>query len=489
MSAPTPPLPQPAPSERPPVLYRARIPTRMALAYGSGNFAFAMLGLVVAVNLQFFYTDHVGLAAGWVSWSLLFARLLDGITDPLMGYVSDRTRTPLGRRRPYVLGAAVPLAIAFALLFSPPEVDDPSRHQGLLLAYMLALYVATYLVWTVGAIPYYSLGAELTDDYHDRTRLIAYREAWALAGLLVATVLPACLIHAYGGRAGYAFMGAILGAGTALFLIVSGALVRERPEFQGRPTLPPWTGWARTLENPHFRRILLAFALAAIAAAVPAVLVIYVSVYVIGTPEWWVQAMPGWMPTWSAYLLLYFGAGVLSLPLWSTLARRIGKRATWGISLALATGASAACWWLGEGRVAYFSLLLVLGGMSFGNHISLPPSIVADLIDWDEVRTGGRREASYFAIWALAMKFGNAFTGFAALQVLERVGYTPGVAQSETVKLWMLWMYSWFPAAFYLAAGLALLRFRFTRRDLEEAQQRVGRAASAGAGASADGAP
>jgi GPH family glycoside/pentoside/hexuronide:cation symporter len=116
----------------------------------------------------------------------------------------------------------------------------------------------------------------------------------------------------------------------------------------------------------------------------------------------------------------------------------------------------------------------VFGGVGFGNYVPLPPSMVADLIDYDQLLTGSRREGSYFAIWAFATKFGNALTGFVALQVLEHVGYVPGQAQSETVKLWMLWMYSWFPALFYRLAGLALYRFRFTRADLAEAQHRVG---------------
>ena len=458
---------------------RTGLPLRSAMAYGAGNFAFALLGLVVAVNLQFFYTDYVGLSAGLVSWSLLFARLFDGVTDPVMGWLSDRTHTRIGRRRPFILGAAIPLGVAFYFLFSPPELGDPEENQVALLGYMLALYMTTYAIWTIGAIPYFSLGAELSDDYQERTRIIAIREGWALTGLLAATILPAWLIHLYGGRDGYGFMGAILGVGTSLFLLASGGLVRERPEFHGRPPMSPYAGWLATLRNPHFRRILLAFTLSAIAGAVPAVLVIYVSVYVIGTPQWWVEAMPGWLPTWSYYLLVYFSAGVLSLPLWSTMAGRFGKRATWAAAIGLATVSSAACYWLTEGSIGYFTLLLVFGGMSFGNYISLPASIVADLIDWDEVQTGRRREASYFAIWAFATKFGNAFTGFAALQVLEHVGYVPGVAQTETVRSWMLWMYSWFPAAFYLASGIALLRFHFTRDDLEVAQQAIGRSAGA----------
>jgi GPH family glycoside/pentoside/hexuronide:cation symporter len=451
---------------------RTRLSRAAIAGYGAGNFAFSLLGLVVAVNLQFFYTDYVGLSAALVSWSLLFARLFDAFVDPLMGWLSDRTNTRIGRRRPWMLGAALPLGVAFYGLFAPPAWDG----EGALFLYLVAVYTGTFLLWTVGAIPYYSLGAELTDDYHERTQVIAVREGWGLAGLLCATILPAYLIHLRGGRAGYAAMGAILGAATALFLVAAGVASRERAEFHGRPSLNPYRGIARTLANPHFRPLLAAFALSAIAGAVPATLVIYVAVYIIGTPDWWTARAPGWLPTWSYYLLLYFASAVLSLPLWSRVAAARGKKATWAIAIALATATSAACFWLDDGSVGFFSVILVLGGASFGNYLALPPSMVADLIDHDEAATGMRREGAYFALWSFATKAGNAITGFAALQVLDAVGYVPGRPQSEGVKLWMLWMYSWFPALFYLLSALALRRFTFTRRDLLDAQERVGRA-------------
>ncbi len=464
------------PAAPPASLRRAGLSFATLAGYGSGNFAFALLGLVVAVNLQFFYTDIVGLSAGLVSWALLFARLFDAFVDPLMGWVSDRTRIGLGRRRPYLLAAALPLGVAFHRLFAPPAVQDPAHAQGLLLGYLLVLYTLTYFVWTVGAIPYYSLGAELSDDYDERVRVIAVREGFGLAGLLAATILPAYLIHLYGGRAGYAAMGGILGAGTGSFLFLSGAVTRERPEFQGRSSLNPYAGIARTLRNVWFRPLLAAFATSAIAGAVPAVLVIYVSVYIIGTPGWWLRSIPDWLPPWSYYLLLYFTSAVLSLPIWNRVAARLGKRETWGIAIALAVVTSAACFWLREGGIGYFSLLLVLGGASFGNYQALPPSMVADLIDHDELDTGERREGAYFALWSFAAKAGNAVTGFAALQVLEHVGYVPGAPQTPLVKTWMLWMYSWFPAIFYALSGLFLLRYRFGRSELDAAQRRLGRA-------------
>jgi len=444
--------------------------------YGIGNFAFALLGLVVAVNLQYFYTDYVGLSAGLVAWSLLFARMFDAVTDPLMGWLSDHTNSSIGRRRPWIIGCAIPLAFAFYYLFTPPNVDDAASSQGELLTYMLALYVLTYLIWTVGAVPYYSLGAELTDDYHERVKVISVREACSFAGLLLATILPAYLIYQFGGRQGYSYMGGILGAGTAVFLIASGLASRERAEFRGRPSMPPYAGWIATFENVHFRRLLVSFFASAIASTVPAVLVIYVAEYIIGTPQWWVDTVPAWLPTWSFYLLVYFVAGIASLPVWNRIARGIGKRNTWGIAILLATTTSGACWWLEEGGVAYFTGLLVVGGFSFGNYVALPSSIVADVIDYDEATTGRRREGAYFAIWAFVTKLGGAVTGFCALQVLEHVGYVPGVPQTELVKTWMLWMYSWFPAALYLLSFAALLRFKYSAADLGATQAQIGRA-------------
>ncbi|MFT5804021.1 MAG: GPH family glycoside/pentoside/hexuronide:cation symporter [Candidatus Paceibacteria bacterium] len=452
-----------------------RLSTAMVLGYSTGNFGFALLGLVVAVNLQYFYTDFVGLSAGLVAWSLLFARLFDSVTDPVMGYLSDRTHTRFGRRRPYIVGAAIPLALAFYFLFSPPVFDNPADEQGYLLFYMLSLYIMTYFIWTVGAIPYFSLGAELTDDYHGRVKVIAIRETCALVGLLAATILPAYLIYVYGGIQGYSFMGAILGGGVAICLLFSGVVSKERAEFQGRPAMNPYAGWLATFANPHFKRLLIAFVLSSIAAAVPAVLIIYVSVYIIGTPEWWVAAVPGWLPTWSYYLLIYFFAGIISLPFWNRLALAIGKRNTWLTAILISTCTSSACWWLSDGSVGFFTIILVFGGFAFGNFLALPPSMVADVIDWDEVETGKRREGSYFAIWAFTTKLGAAITGFASLQVLEYVGYTPGVAQTELVKTSMLWMYSWFPALFYLLSAVALLRFTFTREELRQVQDKLTR--------------
>lgn len=443
--------------------------------YGAGNLGLSMLGLVIAVNLQFFYTDYVGLAAGYAGLSLLVAKLFDAATDPLMGYLSDRTNTRWGRRRPYFVGAAIPLGVAFFFLFSPPQFDDPANHQFQLWLYMLGLYVATYFVWTIAAIPYGSLGAELTDDYDERVKVYAVREVCALTGLLAATFLPGFLIYFYGGRTGYSIMAAILGLVAAGFLIFAGFATKEREEFQGRKPMSPYKAWVNTFQNPHFRKLLLAFIFSSIAAAVPAILIIYIATYIVGMPDWWQENVPGWLPTWSFYLLVYFGGGIVALPFWNRLSKRVGKRNSWTIAIAISAAGSAGCALLGDGTVLLYTVLMAILGAAYSNYMALPSSIVADLIDWDESQTGRRREGSYFAIIAFVLKTCAALTGFTCLMILQRVGYNPGVPQTEFVKTWMLGLYSWFPAAFYSISALMLLRFRFSRADLYLVQQKLGR--------------
>ena len=142
----------------------------------------------------------------------------------------------------------------------------------------------------------------------------------------------------------------------------------------------------------------------------------------------------------------------------------------------ISTLTSTGCFWLSEGSIGYFSLILILGGIAFGNFLAIPPSMVADVIDWDEVETGKRREGNYFAIWAFTTKLGAAVTGFIALQVLEHVGYVPNVPQTDTVKLWLLIMFSWFPAICYLLSAITLLRFRFDADELSRVQEKLDRA-------------
>jgi GPH family glycoside/pentoside/hexuronide:cation symporter len=148
--------------------------TGKMVGYSLPAFGAAMLLLSVAVYLPNYYTGELGLSAGLLSWVLLAGRLWDAVTDPIVGYASDRTRSRWGRRRPFFLLSAVPLWLTFYVTWSPAAGLSPPA----LFAHLLLSYLVLYTFWTIFWIPYVSLGMELTPHHHERTRLFGTRQTY-----------------------------------------------------------------------------------------------------------------------------------------------------------------------------------------------------------------------------------------------------------------------------------------------------------------------
>jgi GPH family glycoside/pentoside/hexuronide:cation symporter len=142
------------------------------LAYSSPAFTLAVVGIPVYVYIPKFYTDVVGVHIGMLGFLLLAVRMFDAITDPLLGYISDRTRTPFGRRRPYIALGSLALAVTLYLLFNPPTKASPTFETWWFGVCIFSLF----LFWTIVVVPYESLGPELTFDYNERTGLFGMRD-------------------------------------------------------------------------------------------------------------------------------------------------------------------------------------------------------------------------------------------------------------------------------------------------------------------------
>lgn len=156
------------------------------ITYALPAFPASLLLIPVAIFLPNFYTDDLGVTAGMLSWVFLIGRFWDAITDPAMGYISDNTKSRWGRRRPYLIVAALPIWLAFYLIWSP----DPSLSPTMLFVYLLVCYLSLYTFWTVFYVPYHSLGMELTSDYNERTRLFAVRQVFYVLGTVAGMLIP-----------------------------------------------------------------------------------------------------------------------------------------------------------------------------------------------------------------------------------------------------------------------------------------------------------
>jgi GPH family glycoside/pentoside/hexuronide:cation symporter len=418
-----------------------RVPLWLTIIYGAPSFAGAAMTIPIAIHMTKFYSDVVLVPLGFLGVAIAVARSLDAISDPLVGFLSDRTRTRWGRRRPYMLLAAPVAAVFFYLLFAPPSQLGP--HQAVF--WFAATFILYSLAHTTYLIPHYALGPELTLDYNERSTLFGVREGFVILGTIVAAVLPALLIRRLGDPR-MAFLEFSLFFGTILVVLYSvlALLVRERPDFYKREPSPLVPGIRRALRNRPFRILLATYVVASIPGAIPGTLMPFFNQYVVrpANPDQWL----------GIFLGAYFGAGFLFLPAWVWAARRFGKRPTWLASFAMGTTGGAAMFFIGEGDLTAFLILLCWAGSAFGAGLFLGPAIQADVIDYDELHTGKRREAQYAAFWSILPKFVVIPSAAIPIAFLGSIGYKPNVPQTPEVVLAIKALFALTPAFFSVLA-------------------------------------
>lgn len=412
------------------------LPARLLAAYAAPALPLAVLGLPLNVFLPAFWGEVLGL--GTVGFILLATRLLDVLTDPLIGVLSDRTRGRFGRRRPWV-AAALPVAgPAVWLLFVPPP------EAGAL--HLFATASLVYLGWTMLNVSHTAWGAELSPDYHQRTRVNAWREAATLAGIITSALIPSLVP---GGTAedlralAAVTLALAAPAFVLLFAVVPDAPAPHRSGQRSSPIafLAPLAG------NAPFRRLLAAWILNGMANGLPAALFLLVVTHLLEAAD---NAGP--------LLLTYFVAGVVAVPGWTRLAARLGKHRAWCAAMTWACLAFAFVPLLEPGDWLPFLAICGLSGAALGADLALPPAIQADVVDLDRLKTGEGRAGLLFALSSMAQKLGNALAVGIGLPLLEALGFRSG-PDGATGLAALVSLYCGLPIALKLAAVALMWRF------------------------------
>jgi GPH family glycoside/pentoside/hexuronide:cation symporter len=262
------------------------------------------------------------------------------------------------------------------------------------------------------------------------------------------------LISAHDKRAMASGISVAAGIGTAVLLVWMVVGVRERPEYQGRGESKPFKAFGDVFRNPHARILLVVFLIESLGGATIGVLTPYVAQYIVGTPE-----------KTSLYILTYAVPSALSVPFWVAMSRRFGKKRLWILSMLVTAFGFGAMFLLREGDVLLIMVLALLLGLGAGAGAVVAPSIEADVIDYDELATGQRKEGAYFAAWNFVFKSATGVTLMVTGLVLDLAGFAPNEVQSDEAKLALLSLYALFPMACYLIGTLI-----FTRFSLDEAE-------------------
>lgn len=423
-------------------------PSRLAL-YALPALPLAALGIPVHVHMPTLYADDLGLGLAATGAALLAARLIDVVADPLVGLFCDRG----GRlRRRLWVGIGTPvLAWAGWRLFLPPEGAD---------ALFLLLWSSVfYLGLTLVLVPYQAWGADLSSDYAERSRIAAWREGFALLGMLAALAGPALLAMARAETLAAFYPPAVL----ALLAAILAVLVLV-PEYPPAPrTVRGPVAWAVPLmRNRPFRRLVAAQALNAVANALPATLFLMFVGDGLGAPD---RA--------GVLLLAYFLSAVAGVPVWLALARRMGKHRAWTLSLVLTAVAFLPVPFLGPGDWLFFAIVCVLTGMGLAADLTLPSSILADVVDEHTALGGGDRAGLYFALWSLTGKLALAAAVGLGFPLLDLAGFAPGMPNDTGALAALALLYAGLPILLKLAAALILRRFPLDERRQQELRRRI----------------
>jgi len=421
-------------------------------SYGLPRFGSAAMFLAVGIYLPKFYTDTLLLAPAFIGWTFLIGRFWDGFTDPIMGHISDRTSLKMGRRRPYFIASAFPVGICYYLLWSPPG----NLTNWSLFLYVTATYLLTYTFWTIFSIPHSSLGAEMTMDYHERTVLTGVREGLGVLGTLGGTLAPPIFAAVLASKQrGYSSMAAATGILTAVFIFICFFNVKENPEFQKRTPIALKEGLKTLYRNRPFRTLVVVFVIALMGNAFVPILTMYMAHYVVKVPERIAQIV----------IVSYLLMAAISIVFWTRLSRRIGKKEAWAYALILSSVVFAASTYYHEGTWVVWIFLAALAGFGYGATFALAYSMMADVIDLDELETGRRREGAYFGIWFFFEKGALGLTAFIGLQTLDIMGYVPNTEQPLQVFWAMKFLYSILPAICFGACYFLLRRYPIDQQE------------------------
>ncbi len=432
-----------------------KLSIRVKLGYGVCDLGGNLFFTVLAFLLMNYLTDTVGLAAGLAGIAIMIGKFWDAVTDPMAGYLSDRTTHRWGRRRPWIFYGSVPLALTMILMFTNPGLTS----QGLLFLWASVAFCLLCTAYTAVNIPYNSLTPELTQDYHERTSLNGYRFGFAVIGTLVGAGAALPLVNMFSSKSvGYSVMGTSFGVIMLVTALITFAFVREPEVERKTSSLGFFATYIKVFKNRPYVLILLAYAVHVMGLTVVSSTVIYYFKYIHNSEAVTTLAM-----------LLLLVTAMLFIPVSVILSKRIGKKAVYSAGLLIMAAGVMVLFFLGHLQPVGFSLgVMVFAGIGMGFTYALPYAIVPDAVEYDYLLSGERKEGAFYGIWTFGLKIGQAVSLAIVGGVLSLTGYVPDIAQGESALLGIRLLIGPIPAVIMVGAAVILYFYPITEERYKE---------------------
>jgi len=396
-----------------------RLSISSLMAYASPAIPIAAMGLPMVVYMPPFYAQDMGLGLTLVGIVFMLARIWDVVTDPVLGVVSDRFPTRWGRRRHWIVISAPIMILATVQVFMPnPEQVSASY----LLVWMLVLYAA----WTLIQVSHMAWGAELSPNYHERSRVQGTREITLLLGSILVLALPTIIEQFQPDKLGSARVSAM--GWMVIILLPVTVFWAVSQVGEKKVTAVPHVSWLDSFrvikQNSPLRRLLLCDLLLGIGNGITAGLFLFLAADVLQIQRWS-----------SSVLLLYFISGIFFVPLFISLSKKLGKHITLSLCAAISVISINIIWFIPTGSVLATGLAMILLGINMGAPSFLLRSMMADVVDEDMVNTGHLRTGLFYALLSMTEKIGGAVAIGITYMVLDMIGFIPGGDNGKDVIL------------------------------------------------------
>ncbi len=437
-----------------------KLTNKTKILYGVADLGISLLTSSIQFFLLFYYTDIAGINPGLAGSALLVGKLTwDAINDPVFGYLSDRTRSRWGRRKPYMLLGAIPFGLSIWLLFSlPPGLVGVKAFLAVLGSFLLADTTQTLV-----SVPYYALSAELTYDYDERTSLISIRMIFTVLGYILgaaATTAVAGMFINIGWTktAAYSGMGAIFGIVAVITMLVTVFGVKETPRPDLMPaTMPLKRQLQQVFKNKPFVQYMIMSTIISISFTLLTSLLPYFITYQLLMEE----QIPFIM------LVLLGTIGLFLLP-WRMVSKKMNKGPAYALGLFIASIAIVVAYFLPQGPSPWIYAIAFFAGVGFSAQYVFPWSMIPDVIEVDESQSGERHEGIYFGVNAFLGKITGAIGIAVAGWALDIYGYVPDAVQTTRALFGIRFFYAIVPVIAFMIALPLLIWYPITREKHAE---------------------
>lgn len=435
-----------------------KLSVRSKLCYAVGDSGLTITCVMVSVLFALFMTDVVGLSPSMAAVAIFAGRSWDYLVDPILGYITNKTRTRWGSYRPWLMFCSVPMGLCFGLMWWIPPLES----QTLLTAYYAVAYFLFVAFYSMLEIPYGSLTPRLTGNYDERTSLTSYRMLFSISGQLVAFLIPFLLLSLISPensgivlRAGF-----LAGGASAVLMLITAFGTRERVQpIESEEKITIIESLRAAAKNPPLLFTIGMYTFTITGFEITNAMMMYFLSYSLNVKS-----------GISNVMVAYFGVSLLTIPLWNRLAQKKSKNFAYIVSLAgmIVCRLIMICLPMGVSPLAIW-VVMGMTGFFFSGAQSLPWAIIPDSLEYDEYKTGQRHEGVFYALMATVR---GAFVSLVlplSLVIMEKSGYVANQAiQSPSSALAIRLLFGGLPILFFAITILLNLKYPMSRTMFEE---------------------